>query len=137
MSYLLAAASLVVIGATALTVGPQFLAGSDQDNDRGQPSVATSECTSRVRMNGVIYMARTYTEGIAAAPIGSAELAACDDNGEDPRGAYFPGNPEVVHVWSLGGFDPAQVIGVRISDGFFVYIASGMAPSERQRIISV
>lgn len=132
-SALIAAASLVAVGVTAVTVGPQLLAG----NDPGQQSVVTGECTPRLRLNGTLYEASTYTEGLPATRIGGAELSACDDNGANPRGTHFPAEPQMVDVWSLEGIDPAQGVGVALSDGFTVYIALSLTSSERQEILDL
>lgn len=131
-AYLIAAASVVAValGGTAVAIGPLL-------TDLNPPSVSTSECTPRIRMNGIVYEARTYAEGVTAARIGRAELSACDDNGDNSRGAYFPDHPEIVDVWSLGGVDPSEAVGVQLADGFTVYMALDVKPSERQRILDL
>lgn len=92
----LAAAGAVM----ALGVGSVVAFGVAQDDDpdraadgTGSPgSVIEGECQPRIRLQGTVYVGIGYleNEGSAATRVGQAELGACDDEGLDGRGAYFP-----------------------------------------------
>ena len=97
-------------------------------------SQSSADCADQVRLEGVVYT-WTGTTNRDATRHASADLAECDDAGEDPRGLVFPDDPAQVQTWSFQGYPPAQVLGLRHDDGTYgVLIADTVAGVEQRRI---
>ena len=80
---------------------------------------ASADCGYVVRYERVVYAVYGETS-VRARRVGSAEQAACDDAGsgcDEPRGSYFPTDPDSVDVYSIEGYSTSRVIGVEGSDG--------------------
>jgi hypothetical protein len=137
----LAAAGAVM----ALGVGSVVAFGVAQDDDpdraadgTGSPgSVIEGECQPRIRLQGTVYVGIGYleNEGSAATRVGQAELGACDDEGLDGRGAYFPEKPDTVPAYAFSGQPIARVVGIDFPSGYEVYVAEGMSPADAQDIL--
>ncbi len=103
-----------------------LVAGCGDDDPPGD----TSDCSLSIRTNGITYDEIGFVNG-PAQPVGRAELASCDDVGEDARGAYFPDDPRQVDVWSFEGQAPDLALGVLESDDRYrVFVADGEDAAE-------
>jgi Family of unknown function (DUF6281) len=97
---------------------------------------AASECTSQVRLDGVIYSGYGYTDQ-QATRLGTADEADCHDVGPDPKWSVFPENPRQVEVWSFEGYSPHEVVGVRFDDdSFAVFVAESVQPDRASRVFN-
>ena len=95
----------------------------------------SADCDAQIRSGNIVYTARGFTE-IPAAKHGEAEVASCDDNGEDASGAYFPDDASRVTTWEFEGFSPDDVLGVRFEEGTLsVYVSDSVSLDERERLI--
>ena len=96
-----------------------------------ESSPPTQDCAVAVRHQGTVYV----EAGLTTHPgtrVGKADLSSCDDMGEDPRGTYFPEDPDHVTVWSFRGQDPDRVLGVRAPGGVRrVLVAENLTEPER------
>ena len=96
-----------------------------------ESSPPTQDCAVAVRHQGTVYV----EAGLTTHPgtrVGEADLSSCDDLGEDPRGTYFPEDPDHVTVWSFRGQDPDRVLGVRAPGGVRrVLVAANLTEPER------
>ena len=115
-----AAAVLALAGcATAVTGGTQ----------------GAADCTSQVRLGGVVYSGYGSTERPATRH-GEADRAECDDLGADAHGSFFPRHPAQVAVWSFAGHPPEEVLGVRRAGGAFeVFVAESLPDRDRDRVL--
>ena len=115
----------VVAGLAAMTL----LTACSQDSE------SQADCSQRVRLDGVTYTGWSAT-GLEAQPLGDAERSSCDDNGPDPKGAYFADEPERVRVWSFDGYSPDEVLGVRLDkSSYTIFVAESLSSSERDALV--
>jgi hypothetical protein len=99
----------------------------------GDPS-SSSDCASQIRADGVVYTSHGFTDR-GGAEHGSAERASCDDVGEDAQGSVFDGDSGRVTTWTIEGYSPSDVLGVRFdTDSFEVFVSDAVSPRERDRI---
>ena len=96
-----------------------------------ESSPPAQDCAVAVRHQGTVYV----EAGLTTHPgtrVGEADLSSCDDLGEDPRGTYFPEDPDHVTVWSFRDQDPDRVLGVRVPGGVRrVLVAENLTEPER------
>lgn len=81
---------------------------------QGHSAQSSSDCAVAVRAGNITFVEAGIVSGPARS-YGEAEYASCDDNGENPRGAYFPDDPRMVRVWSFAGHDSQKVVGIRVT----------------------
>ena len=94
-----------------------------------------ADCPDTIRLEGIVYTWDGVADEKATAPHESADLADCDDTGEDSKGSVFPDDPTQVSTWTFDGYPPTQVLGVASDDGSFgVFIADEVTPQDRERI---
>lgn len=129
MSRIAASASLTLILAalTSLSAGCS------------QCVTASADCGYVVRYESVVYAVYGETSVRGARRVGSAEQAACDDVGSgcgEPRGSYFPDEPDSVDVYSIEGYPTSRVIGVERSDGGLqVGVVESMDQNDIEKIV--
>ena len=112
-----------------------FLAGCVGSTDAPEGSAAY-ECTTQIRLDGVIYSGYGYTDQ-EATEFGTADEAACHDVGLDAPGSVFPDDPDQVTVWTFAGYESDQVLGVRFGqDQFVVLIAESVPRDQADHIFS-
>lgn len=93
------------------------------------------DCPDQIRAEAAVYTWHGSAEQHATAHA-TADLAECDDAGEDPQGSVFPADPAQVRTWTFDGHPSAKVLGVANPDGSFgVFIADSVTPDERERIV--
>ena len=131
---LLAAAAAVICVGTAVAVGAQVLDGPDDSGQ--QQGVPTTECQPLLRIDGTVYAAASYVEGVATTPAGRAEASTCQDNSADPAGSTFPADPATVEVVALGDLPAGRVVGTPLGSGFTVYVDEDLPASERQQVLA-
>lgn len=100
---------------------------------------ASADCGYVVRYEGAVYAVYGETS-VRGRRVGSAEQAACDDVGtgcdDEPRGAYFPNDPDSVAVHSIKGYPTSRVLGVESFDGRLqVGVAQSMHQDDIEKII--
>lgn len=101
--------------------------------DRGSPT--SGDCSAQVRAGGITYTSDGYTDRKASRHA-VADRAECEDVGEDSAGSVFPEHPQQVTTWSLRGYPPHEVVGVRFDhDSFAVFVADSVPDAERERIL--
>jgi hypothetical protein len=84
-----------------------------------------------------VYTARGSSEA-SARKLGEAEVASCDDMGDDARGSYFPDDAKRVTTWEFEGYPPEDVLGIQLEEGglWSVYVSDSVTPDERERLIA-
>jgi translation initiation factor 2B subunit (eIF-2B alpha/beta/delta family) len=81
-----------------------------------------------------VYTSYGYTER-KAAKHSTAEVADCEDAGQDAAGSVFPKSPRRVTTWAFSEYPPAKVVGVRSDKGSFaVFVADSVPAREGERI---
>ena len=99
-----------------------------------ESSPPTQDCAVAVRHQGTVYVEAGLTTH-RGTRVGEADLSSCDDMGEDPRGTYFPEDPDHVTAWSFRGQDPGRVLGVRAPGGVRrVLVAENLTGPERREL---
>ncbi|CAN5266689.1 MAG: hypothetical protein ACSLEW_02325 [Nocardioides sp.] len=138
----LALAAVGTVVALGIGAGVAFGVAEDDDPDRGDDpgsagSVVEGECTPLLRLQGTAYVAVGYLEnqGPAATRVGQAELGACDDEGPNGQGGYFPETPDTVPAYAFSGQPVARVVGIDFPNGYEVYVAEGVPSAEAQDIL--
>ena len=97
-------------------------------------SPTSGDCSVRVRADGIVYSSYGYTERKPSRH-SVADLAECEDVGEDAAGSVFPEHPQQVTTWSFRGYPPDVVVGVRFDrDSWAVFVADSVPDAERERI---
>jgi Family of unknown function (DUF6281) len=92
-------------------------------------------CVSTVRYDGTVYRGWVHNpKDVQATKLGLADLADCDDTGDDSEGATFPANPDQVKVWAFKGLPTSEVTGVHSPDGFLAYVAEDVPTKEAEAI---
>lgn len=95
-------------------------------------SSSVGDCAASVRYDGAVYVENGISRS-GAERLGRADLSSCEDVGLDPRGMYFEEDPEQVTVWSFRGYDPAQVLGVRVDGHVFRVLFAEPTPTAVER----
>lgn len=114
----------------ALVVLATALAGCSEAGE------TNADCGQQIRLDGAVYTGWSATT-TDAERFGDAERASCDDNGEDAEGSYFSDEPESVTVWSLEGYSPNEVLGVRLDkESFTIFVADSVNDGDRDDLIS-
>jgi Family of unknown function (DUF6281) len=120
----------------AVVVVVAFLLAGCASGTKAPEESAAYECTSQIRLHGVIYSGYGYTDQEATS-LGTADEAVCHDVGRDARGSVFPDDPHQVAVWTFAGYAPDQVLGVRLGEeSFVVFIAESVPRHQADRIVS-
>jgi Family of unknown function (DUF6281) len=121
---------------TAVAVTVAFLVAGCASSTKAREGSAAYECTTQIRLHGVIYSGYGYTDQ-EATRLGTADEAVCHDVGRDAPGSVFPDDPRQVAVWTFAGYAPDQVLGVRFGqDSFAVLIADSVPRHQADRILS-
>ena len=94
-----------------LTLGAALIGGCSD-------SAGGADCSVVIRYQDAIYSQDGFTH-VVDAEIGTADLAASDDTGEDAKGPYFPEKAEQVAVWSVPGRNPAAVVAIVETDNTY------------------
>ena len=103
--------------------------------DAGQAARSAADCVSRVRLDGRAYSGYGYTDH-AATELAKADVAECHDLGEEPEGSVFTDDPRQVPVWSIRGYPPEQVVGVRRDENSYeVFVAESVPRADVDRIV--
>ena len=97
-------------------------------------SSPVADCAVAVRHDGDVYVEAGFSKA-RDERLGRADLSSCGDLGRDPRGRYFGDHPERVAVWSLRGYDPADVLGMRLNGHVFRVLVAEDLPDAVQREI--
>lgn len=99
-----------------------LLSACGRDSDCG-----SADCSAAILKDGITFTERGFTDH-GAERAGRAAASKCEDTcGPDSRGAYFPDDAKQIRVWSFPDQDPAEVLGLRISDGRFrILVANGV-----------
>lgn len=93
------------------------------------------DCTTQVRLDGVIYSGYGSTDR-RATKYSTADLADCDDMALDASGSVFSDDPRQVTVSTFPGYPPDQVLGVRFDkDSLEVFVAESMSARETDRLL--
>lgn len=117
--------SLVALGCILAVAGCVPLPGE---------SGASNDCESQVRAGDIVYTQVDDTDR-RATRFSTAEVAACDDVGQDAQGSFFPEHPRLVQTWEFAGYPTDQVVGVRADqDTSHIFIADSVSLKERDRI---
>jgi hypothetical protein len=95
----------------------------------------TADCSLQVRLEGIVYTSYGFTDH-RATHYGQADVAECEDVGQDARGSVFPSSPRHVRTWTFAAYPPTKVVGTRSgkTDSFAVFVADSVSPAERDRI---
>jgi Family of unknown function (DUF6281) len=121
---------------TAVVVVVAFLLAGCASSTKAPEGSAAYECTSQIRLHGVIYSGYGYTDQEATS-LGTADEAVCHDVGQDAPGSVFPDDPHQVAVWTFAGYASDQVLGVRLGqESFVVFIAESVPRDQADRILS-
>jgi hypothetical protein len=103
-------------------------------DETGGGGAAASDCQSQVRYEGTVYTGYASTD-LPGTKLGKADMADCDDMGEDAQGSVFGEDPDQVEVWSIEGYSPDEVIGLRdVDDSVSVYFAESLSTADIERI---
>jgi len=99
---------------------------------------APADCDAKIRKDGVEY---TGVAGIDVSrpgrKLGSVEQASCGDNGKGPGGSQFGGGTTAVDAWVVRGYDPGDVVAVRLgTDTWQLFIADLVPTEERSAIVA-
>ncbi len=96
---------------------------------------SAGDCTSQVRLGGVIYVGYGYTDR-QATKFGTAEEADCHDVGMGAPGSVFSDDARQVAVWAFPGYPPDKILGVRFGkDSLEVFLAESMPRRDMDRIL--
>ena len=127
---------IVALQSTAVVVVVAFLLAGCASSTRDPEGSVAYECTSQIRLHGVIYSGYGYTDD-EATRLGTADEAVCHDVGRDAPGSVFPDDPHQVAVWTFAGYASDQVLGVRFGqESFAVFIAESVPRRQADRILS-
>ena len=74
-------------------------------------SAGVADCTVVIRYGDAIYNQDGFTK-VVGSEVGMADLAGCDDTGENAQGPYFSEGDKRVQVWSIPGRNPASVVAI-------------------------
>lgn len=107
---------------------------SSEPSTDGEGGEGEGDCARGVLFSDAEYVERGLLDR-AGKPIGSGELATCDDESEDAQGLTFGQGGEKVEVWSIPDVPTGDAVALEIGDSYSVLLNEDLAEPRRTALV--